>query len=113
MSKAPPRALVGGRSWRSSCGRGSTDSEIDAVTSRACAQGDEQLIQLRERLDRRIRRPGAGSIESFLRGIQLVHGEERLAILFLEGHRGDGTVFTFFIGPDEARVRYHFLVCTE
>jgi hypothetical protein len=36
------------------------------------AQGDENLVQLRERLDHRIRRPRAGSVESFLRGIELV-----------------------------------------
>ena len=44
---------------------------------------------MRERLDHRIRRPGAGSVESFLRGIELVHDQQRLATLFLECHRGD------------------------
>ena len=39
----------------------------------ARAQGDEKLVQLLERLDHRIRRPGAGSVERFLRGIELVH----------------------------------------
>ena len=66
-----------------------------------------------ERLDHRIRRPGAGSVESFLRGIKLVHDQQRLATFFLEGHRGDGTLVTFLIGPDEARVRCHFLVRAE
>jgi hypothetical protein len=39
-------------------------------------QGEEKLVQLRERLDRRIRRPGAGSVESVLRGLELVHHQE-------------------------------------
>src|SRR6185295_11099181 len=82
--------------------------------SHARAQGEEKLVQLRERLDRRIRRPGAGSVESFLRGIELAHDQQRLATLFLEGHRGDGpTLTTFLIGPDEARVRCHFEVRAE
>jgi hypothetical protein len=45
---------------------------------------------LLERLAHRIRRPGAGSVESFLRGIELVQDQQRLAASFLEGHRGDG-----------------------
>ena len=67
-----------------------------------------------ERLAHRIRGPGAGSVESFLRGIEFVQHEQRLATFFLEGHRGDGsTVTTFVIAPDEARVRYHFEVFAE
>jgi hypothetical protein len=54
-----------------------------------------------------------GSVESFLRGIEVVHDEQRLATSFFEGHRGDGTVVTFVIRPDEAGVRYHFDVPTE
>ena len=43
-----------------------------------------------------------------------MHDQQRLAAFFLEGHRGDGpTVATFFIGPDEARVRCHFEVPAE
>ena len=35
-----------------------------------------------------------------------MNGDQCLAALFLEGHRGDGpTVTTFVISPDEARVR--------
>src|SRR5688572_32388893 len=82
--------------------------------SHARAQGDEKLVQLLERLDHRIRRPGAGRVESFLRGIELVHDQQRLATLFLEGHRGDWpTLTSFLIGPDEARVRCHFEVRAE
>jgi len=52
------------------------------------AQGEEKLVQLRERLDHRIRRPGAGSVESFLRGLELVHDQQCLAMLFLEHDAG-------------------------
>src|SRR5258706_691890 len=76
--------------------------------------GAEKLVQLLERLAHRIRRPGAGSVESFLRGIELVQDQQRLAIFFLEGHRGDrATVTAFVIGPDEARVRCHIEVRAE
>src|SRR5262249_2553582 len=71
-------------------------------------QSYEKLVHLRERLDRRIRRTGAGSIESFLRRIEFMHDQQRLATFFFEGHRGDGTVVTFLISPNEARVRCHF-----
>src|ERR1700675_751590 len=81
--------------------------------SRARAEGNEKLVQLRECLNHHIRRPGAGSVESFLRGIKLVHDQQRLAAFFLEGHRRDGTLVTFLIGPDEARVRCYFLVRAE
>src|SRR5688572_25716690 len=85
-----------------------------SCASHARAQGEEKLVQLRERLDHRIRRPGAGSVESFLRGIELVHDQQRLATLFLECHRGDRTTrTTFLIGPHEARVRCHFEVRAE
>src|SRR5215471_10346670 len=86
----------------------------EALSSHARAQGDEKLVQLLERLAHNIRSPGAGSVESFLRGIELVHDQQRLATFFLEGHRGDGPTFTtFVIGPDEARVRCHFDIPTE
>src|SRR5687767_14191535 len=66
------------------------------------AQGEEKIVQLRERLDHRIRRPGAGSVESFLRGIELVHDQQRLATLFLECHRDDRpTLTTFLVGRSE------------
>src|SRR5215831_13540013 len=81
--------------------------------SHARAQADEKLVQLLECLAHRIRCPGAGGVESFLRGIEFVQDQQRLATFFLEGHRGDGTVITFVISPDEARVRYHFDVPTE
>src|SRR6476620_4757395 len=74
--------------------------------SHARAQGDEKIVQLLERLAHRIRRPGAGSVERFLRGIEFVHDQQRLATFFLEGHRGDRpTVTTFRVGPHETRVR--------
>ena len=52
------------------------------------------------------------SLKSFLRGIELVQDQQRLATFFLEGHRGNGAVITFVIGPDEARVRWNFDVPT-
>src|SRR5262245_14904518 len=88
----------------------STTSSLSQIR----AKGAEKLVQLLERLDRRIRYTGAGSVESFLRGIEFVQDQQRLAIFFLEGHRGDGpTVTTFVVGPDEARVRYHFDIPAE
>lgn len=46
---------------------------------------------------------GDGSIESFLRGIEVVHDDQGLGTSFFEGHRGDGpAVFTFVIRPAEA-----------
>lgn len=81
--------------------------------SYARAQGDEKLVQLRERLGHSTLHPGDGTVESFLRGIEFVHDQQRLATFFLEGHRGDGTVVTFVISPNEARGRYHFDVPAE
>src|SRR4030095_4839982 len=85
-----------------------------SLSFRTRAQGDEKLVQLRECLDHRIRRPGAGSVESFLRGMELVQDQQRLATLILECHRGDRTTLTtFLVGPHEARVRCHFEVGAE
>src|SRR5262245_44131477 len=82
--------------------------------SQTRAQCGDKLVQLLECLARRIRRPGAGSVESFLRGIELVQDQQRLAAFFLEGHRGDGPILTtFVIGPDQARVRCHLDVPAE
>src|SRR5262245_66028631 len=68
--------------------------------SQTRAQGDEELVQLPERLAHHIRRPGAGSVESFLRWIEVVHDQQRLATFFLEGDRGDRPALaTFLIGP--------------
>ena len=54
-----------------------------------------------------------GAVERFLRGIDFMHDQERLAPFVLEGHGGDGAVVTFLIRPDEARVRRHLKVLTE
>jgi hypothetical protein len=57
----------------------------------ARAQGDEKLVQLLERLAEPTRTPGGdGTVESFLRGIEVVHDDQRLATSVFEGHRGDG-----------------------
>src|SRR6185436_12196503 len=77
------------------------------------AQGGEHLVELRERLAHRIRRAGAGSVERFLGGIELVQDQQRLAAFLLEGDRGDGTLGTFLVGPDQARGRGHFEVPAE
>ena len=43
-----------------------------------------------------------------------MHGQQRLAGVFIEGHRSDClAVVTFLVGPNEARVRCHFEVCAE
>src|SRR5256886_4152292 len=79
---------------------------MSLLLSRALAQGDEKLVQLIERLDHCIGCSGAGSVERFLRRIALVQDHQRLAALFLEGHRGDRPALaTFLIGPREARIR--------
>src|SRR5690349_5408085 len=84
------------------------------VEASACAQLEEKLVELRERLVRCIRRSGAGSVESFLRRIKLTHRQQCLAAFFLQGHRRDGPILaTFFIGPDDARMRCHFEVPAE
>src|SRR5690348_10219670 len=81
-------------------------------TSAPRAQSDEKLVQLRECFAHRIRR-AACCVEGFLRGIKLVHDQQRLAALFRERHRRDGALVTFLVGPDEARVWGHFLVRAE
>src|SRR5262249_41456716 len=85
----------------------SSSSATTSSPSHARAQGDEKLAQLLERLAHPTSTPGGdGTVESFLRGIEVVHDEQRLAAFLIEGHRGDGpTVTTFVIRPDEARVR--------
>jgi hypothetical protein len=76
------------------------------------SQRGENLGELVERLAHPVVRPEI-SVESVLRGIELVQDDQRLAALFLEGHRGDGAVITFLIGPYKARVRCHFDVLAE
>jgi hypothetical protein len=44
---------------------------------------------LREGLGHPTLHPGDGTVESFLRGIEFVHDQQRLVTFFLEGHRGD------------------------
>lgn len=77
------------------------------------AQGDEKLVQLVELLGHAALHPGDGLVESLLRGIELVQDEQCPAALVLEGHRGHGSVATFLIRPDEARVRYHVDIAAE
>src|ERR1700722_10306238 len=86
---------------------------IGFLSSLPRSQGLKKLVELRERLGHPALHPGDGGVESCLRGIEFVHDQQRLASLFLEGHRGDGAVVTFVIGPDEARVRGHFDVPAE
>src|SRR5678815_5724521 len=101
------------RTWSAA----SSTSRAFADPSHARAQSEENLVQLLELLGRRTcsARPGGdGLVETFLRGIELVQDQQRLAALFLEGHRGDGpSVIALVIGPDESRVRRHFDVLAE
>src|SRR5215831_956300 len=84
------------------------------LLSRALTQRDEKLVQLIECLAHCIGCSSAGSVERFLRRIALVQDHQRLAALFLEGHRGDmPALATFFIGPREARIRLHFDIRAE
>src|ERR671928_1517793 len=91
-----------------------TARSTSLLLSRALTQGDEKLVQLIERLDHCIGCSGAGSVERFLRRIALVQDHQRLAALFLEGHRGDRPALaTFLVGPREARIRLHFDIRAE
>src|SRR3954462_7005573 len=75
---------------------------------------DEKLVQLIEGLDHCIGCSGAGRVERFLRRIGLAQDHQRLAALFLEGHRGDRPpLATFVIGPREARIGLHFDIRAE
>src|SRR5262245_23997076 len=103
----PPSSLPKCDAQASSAGaaRSTTSSP-----SHARAQGDEKLVQLLELLGHPTL-PARGTVESFLRGIELVQDHQRLASFFLEGHRRDlPSVTSFVVGPDEARVRGHFEV---
>jgi hypothetical protein len=53
---------------------------------------------LLERLPHPTRTPGGdGTVESFLRGIEVVHDEQRLAASLGERHRGHGPTVTTFL----------------
>src|SRR6185369_11698391 len=91
-----------------------TATSMSLLLSRALTQSDEKLVQLIERLDHCIGCSGAGSVERFFRRIFLAQDHQRLAALFLEGHRGDRPALTtFFVSPREARVRMHFDIRAE
>ncbi len=78
-------------------------------------QGDEKLIKLLERCAKPTCTPIIdGTVESFLRRIEVVHDEQGLGTPFFEGHRGHSAAFaTFLVSLDEAGVRRHFDVTTE
>src|SRR5262245_11438410 len=90
------------------CRRSTTSLPVRIPT-----QADEHLVQLLELLAPSTRAPGGdGFVESFLRGIEVVHHQQRLAVFLLERRRGDGPV-TFVVGPDEARIQRQFEVLAE
>src|SRR5690606_20478785 len=60
--------------------------------SSARAQFGEGLVVLAVRLVRRFLCAGAGSVVRFLRRIPIGHGQQRLAVLFLEGQRRDRSI---------------------
>src|SRR3984957_715150 len=93
----------------------SSTNGTNMLASRVQAQGDEKLIQLLERLANSTRTTRRNrSVESFLRGIEVVHNDQRLVTAFFKGHCGDGPAFTtFLIRPDEAGMRCHFDVSAE
>src|SRR3954453_17498036 len=75
---------------------------------------DEQLIQLGERLVRRIRRAGAVGVERFLRRIELANDTQRLSILLGQGYRrGPAILSAFVVRPDDERWRCHLEICAE
>jgi hypothetical protein len=68
-----------------SAGIGMADRvEVGLMPSHACAQGRQEFVQLFELFGHRIRRP-VTAVESFLRGIEFVEGQQRLAVPFVEG----------------------------
>src|SRR5215203_5610032 len=80
-------------------------------SSRLRRELDEQLVQLPECLVHRVRRAATVRVERFLRGIELAHDEQRLAICLRQGDGGDGAVLSaFFVRPDDAIWRCHFEV---
>src|SRR5262245_12067310 len=70
---------------------------LKAAWSSSSSQSDEKLVQLVELLRQPGRRPGVDrSVESFLRGVEIVHDQPCLAAPLLEGHGRDGpTVIPF------------------
>ena len=72
--------------------------------SRTPTQCDDEFVELVERLAHSTRAPGGdGTVESFLRGIEVVHEQLRLATFLLEGHRGDGPTVVPFVAGVGAR----------
>jgi hypothetical protein len=55
--------------------------EVRLIPSHACAQGRQEFVEL---FGHRIRRPVA-AVEGFLRRIEFVEGQQRLAVPFVEG----------------------------
>src|SRR5688572_15900490 len=74
-------------------------------------QAGEKLVQQVELLGcaTRARASGGECVVECLPGrIELGQDQERLAVLFLKGHRGNGTILAFLIRPDDAGVGRHF-----
>src|SRR5262245_9184926 len=112
-SDAPGCTRLHSDAPRPVCEPGWPGSRREPALALARAEGDEERIELLEGLAHPVLVAGPG-VESFLRWIEVVHDHQRLACLFFEGHRGDGTaVSAFLIGPDEACVWLHFDVRTE
>src|SRR5688500_9419021 len=84
------------------------DMRIDdgARSESSSPEGDEQLVELTERLVQRIGRAGAGGVERFLRRVELAQRQQGVAVSLLERHGGDGSaVATLLVGPHQARIR--------
>src|SRR5579875_1267854 len=73
----------------------------------------EQFVQLRELFWQAFRRTGECFFEGLGGWVELVEGDQCLAALFFERHRGHGALIAFFVRPYKALGRRYFPVRTE
>jgi len=59
------------------------------------------------------RRTGEGFLEGRCCGVEFVKGDQRLAGIFFECHRGHCALIALFVRPDDALVWRHFFVRAE
>ena len=105
---------------------GSGDEYIYGI--RVSPQGDVMLVNWTDRLQQQLKvqtidlesgkcttiiEENQDTWQSNSPPMTFLKDQQRFLALFLERHRGDGSIVTFLIRPDEARVRRHFDVPTE
>src|SRR5512134_392099 len=87
------RRLLAHTEWLTRLARalvGDAAADPDAISRPRCVRC-EQLVELVERLGHSSLGSPIG-LERFLRRMELVENDERLAGFLLEGHRGEGTI---------------------